>query len=97
MIYIISFIIKKNLLLLLQVPLFINYILEGKKSQVKDEVPKFSRVKFLKWIELLGTIMYSGHKKTLPLILKDIFQENKKKQEFKVMVYDEINKRILSE
>lgn len=60
-------------------------------------MPKFSRVKFLKWIELLGTIMYSGHKKTLPLILKDIFQENKKKQEFKVMVYDEINKRILSE
>ncbi|KAM3130118.1 hypothetical protein pb186bvf_017721, partial [Paramecium bursaria] len=76
---------------------YITVVTKGKKSQVKDEVPKFSRTKFLKWIEQLGIIMYSGHKKTLPLILKDIFQENKKKQEFKVMVYDEINKRILSE
>ncbi|CAD8168648.1 unnamed protein product [Paramecium pentaurelia] len=64
---------------------------------IKDDTPKFSRTKFLRMIDALGKALHQGQKKYLDLILKDIFIDNKKKTQIRMLILDDPNRKLLHE
>ncbi|CAK69928.1 unnamed protein product (macronuclear) [Paramecium tetraurelia] len=64
---------------------------------IKDDTPKFSRTKFLRIVDALGKALHQGQKKYLDLILKDIFIDNKKKTQIRMLILDDPNRKLLHE
>ncbi|CAD8150037.1 unnamed protein product [Paramecium octaurelia] len=64
---------------------------------IKDDTPKFSRTKFLRMIDALGKALHQGQKKYLDLIIKDIFIDNKKKTQIRMLILDDPNRKLLHE
>ncbi|CAD8081559.1 unnamed protein product [Paramecium sonneborni] len=64
---------------------------------IKDDTPKFSRTKFLRLIDSLGKSLYQGQKKYLDFIMKDVFIDNKRKTQIRMIILDDPNRKLLHE
>ena len=75
----------------------------NKDNDKEKKVDKFTRNKFLKFVEFLSQKFFQKNKKALDAMLKEIFTERSvtkvgmNGEPHRVMLFDDMNKRLITE